>query len=79
MWFYECYVKKDVDGRPALMLAQLPERYAHKGRFVSIRSPDTKEWSNGWQVVAVGPKKTAEEVKDLPETKVLPPNTIVPR
>lgn len=49
--YFQCGLRRTVDGVTAVQNSYLPERYANTGRIVGLKNA-AGEWEEGWEVVA---------------------------
>jgi len=52
--------KKNNDGTENILTSWIPEKFAISGKVIKLQNINTKQWTNGWEVVLVGTKSKEE-------------------
>ena len=67
MFYRQCCMEKPAGGSKggnyAFQISWIPEKFAVEGKFLELKN-DSGEWSDGWQVVQVGARKSDKEAND---------------
>ncbi|MBD3406186.1 MAG: hypothetical protein GF411_08755 [Candidatus Lokiarchaeota archaeon] len=61
IYYKQCLMVRVLEDKKEILTSWIPEKYAIRGKVIKLQNRESKEWTDGWEIILVGTRRREEK------------------